>query len=112
MPRNPPYRLNVVGDFYVEAGCCTLCGVPEVEAPDLFQTSVDAEQCYVKRQPTNEGELQRMLSAMACQDIDCIRYAGRDGKIVKQLVKLNAGATCDALDSPWGRVKAWLLRLF
>jgi len=41
MPKNlvkpRPYRLNVIGDFYVEEGCCTLYGVPESIAPDLFE---------------------------------------------------------------------------
>ena len=30
------YRLNVIGPFYVEDGCCTLCAVPDAIAPELF----------------------------------------------------------------------------
>jgi hypothetical protein len=54
------YRLNVVGPFYVEDGCCTLCGVPGVTAPSLFggfgpdgSVLEGIEQCWVKRQPSS-----------------------------------------------------------
>jgi hypothetical protein len=74
------YSKNAPGDFYVEAGCCLGCGVPWHEAPDHF--TVDDVQCYVKRQPANEAEVRNMISAMHLQEIDCIRYNGRDPKIV------------------------------
>jgi len=53
------YHLNVVGPFYVEDGCCTLCGVPESEAPGLFGS--DNMQCFVKKQPETSGQLAAML---------------------------------------------------
>ena len=72
-----PYILNVIGDFYVEANCCTLCGVPEAIAPDLFATS-DRGHCYVKKQPETADEFDRMTKVFATQDLGCIRYRGTD----------------------------------
>lgn len=74
------YSKNAPGDFYVEDGCCTLCGVPWDMAPDHFE--VDDQQCYVKRQPTNEGEVHKMISVMEVSEFDCIRYKGRDRQII------------------------------
>lgn len=68
-----PHRLNVLGPFYVEDGCCTACAMPEHEAPELFAWD-DAHHCYVKKQPTTPEELGHMLSAIACADLGCIRY--------------------------------------
>jgi len=111
MRRKNPYRLNVIGDFYVEDGCCTWCGVPEVEAPDLFETNTSNEQCYVKKQPQSAGETRRMIAAIAAQDTGCIRYAGRDPSILRELVSANEAGSCDALStSRFGRIRSWLLR--
>ena len=89
------FHLNVVGPFYVEDGCCTLCGVPDTEAPDLF---AEAEgHCYVHRQPNTSGELERMLSAISCAELGCIRYAGDDPAILEQLALLGEAAICDSM---------------
>lgn len=77
------YPKNAPGDFYVETGCCTLCGVPWTEAPDHF--AVDDRQCYVKRQPTNDAEVGKMIAAMEVQELGCIRYKGRDRAIVEAI---------------------------
>jgi hypothetical protein len=74
------YSRNTAGDFYVEEGCCLGCGVPWHEAPDHF--AVDKVQCYVKRQPADEAEIRRVISAMHLQEMGCIRYKGRDQKII------------------------------
>ena len=74
------YPRNAAGDFYVEDGCCTLCGVPWDVAPDHF--AVDDNQCYVKRQPANEGEVQKLIAAMHVSELECIRYKGRDRQII------------------------------
>ena len=74
------YPKNAPGDFYVEESCCLTCGIPWSEAPDHF--AVDDVQCYIKRQPANEAEVRNMVSAMAAQELDCIRYKGRDPQIV------------------------------
>src|SRR6185312_7051969 len=70
------HRLNVVGDFYVVDGCCTRCGVTWAIAPHLFQDT--PEGCFVKKQPANPGELDAMIEVLAVQDLDCVRYSGRD----------------------------------
>lgn len=70
------HPLNVLGPFYVDVACCTLCGVPQGEAPDLFGESDKPAGCYVKRQPGGPEELARMLAVQASQDLDCVRYRG------------------------------------
>jgi hypothetical protein len=97
------YRLNVVGDFYVADGCCTLCGVPGVTAPGLFG-GFDAsgnfldgvEQCWVKRQPESETEFAAMIQTMATQELDCIRYSGANPDIMKRLRDAGEGDKIDA----------------
>jgi len=66
------YRLNVPGDFYVEDGCCTLCGIPGVTAPELFggfnpdgTIPEGVEQCWIKRQPRSGAELDKIVETMA-----------------------------------------------
>jgi hypothetical protein len=110
MPR--PYRLNVAGDFYVEDGCCTLCGVPEAVAPDLFESGAEVEQCYVKRQPASPDELRRMVEVFARQDLGCIRYRGRDRTILKELADLGERERCDVPlpRSLASRLRGWLGR--
>jgi len=90
------YRLNVLGDFYVEDGCCTNCGVPESEAPGLF--GVDDHQCYVKKQPENSAELQQMLSVLHIQELGCIRYAGRDPNVLETI---RIWRDLPIIDAPW-----------
>jgi hypothetical protein len=84
--------LNVAGDFYVEEGCCTLCGVPDVEAPELFggfeadgRGTPGAKQCWVKKQPKSTPELDAMIRAVAAQEFECIRYGGTDQLLIDRL---------------------------
>jgi 4Fe-4S single cluster protein len=95
MDNRRPYRLNVIGDFYVEDGCCTLCGVPEVIAPDLFEMGEGVEQCYVKKQPTSQDELRRMIDVFATQDLGCIGYKGCDAAVLKELKRVCEEGACD-----------------
>lgn len=88
----PRYRLNVVGDFYVEHGCCTFCGVPAATAPELFggferdgTVSEDVEQCWVKKQPSTGDELAAMIETVKRQELGCIRYCGSDADIRQRL---------------------------
>jgi hypothetical protein len=74
------YPKNASGDFYVEDGCCTLCGVPWNEAPDHF--AVDEKQCYVKRQPADDVEVRKMIAAMHVSELGCIRYKGSSRSII------------------------------
>lgn len=95
MGGRPRFHLNVIGPFYVEDGCCTLCGVPSTEAPDLF---AEAERhCYVRRQPTTPEELERMLSVINCAELNCIRYSGDEPEILEQLALLGQAGVCDSM---------------
>jgi len=96
-----PYAANVPGDFYVEDGCCTMCGVPFVAAPELFGIWHDYrgyEHCYVTRQPTDPDEMEKMIETIARADLRCIRYRGHDPAILKRLIQIGEREICD--DSP------------
>lgn len=97
------YRLNVVGDFYVEDACCTLCGVPWVTAPELFGgfepdgSVLDAtEHCWVKRQPESDAELAAMIDTMSAQEFDCIRYGGKEPAIVERIREIDRATLIDS----------------
>ncbi len=96
-----PHRLNVLGDFYVVADCCTACGVPRTEAPNLFgMTTEPHDHCYVKRQPQSEDELNQMLSAICCAELACIRYRGNNAAIITRLSAMGEMAVCDTTPPP------------
>ncbi len=83
-------KENVEGDFYVEEGCCTMCGVPQAEAPELFggfddKCNATHDQCFVKKQPNNNEELNKMINTLATQELLCIRYCGSDLEIKKRI---------------------------
>lgn len=88
------HALNVVGPFYVEDDCCTMCGVPPHFAPALFGEN-DHEHCYVQRQPETAEELEAMLSVIAIQELGCVRYGGADPAILRHLVERGEGNQCD-----------------
>ena len=81
------------GPFYVEDGCCTRCGVPEVTAPDLFGD--DESGCFIKKQPRSSAEIDRMLLTMITADLNCIRYAGAQPEIQRRLAEQGEGSLCD-----------------
>jgi hypothetical protein len=87
------YRLNVIGPFYVEDGCCMLCGVPDSLAPELFGGTDD--HCYVKRQPDTPDEIDAMVHVMVSQDLVCIRYAGSDETLLRRLAENGETDQCD-----------------
>ena len=90
------HPLNADGDFYVEDGCCTMCGVPEMEAPALFgRASGSDSHCFVKRQPQSPDEFDQMLNVIACAELQCIRYCGNDSSVFVRLYKLNEIDVCD-----------------
>lgn len=89
-----PHPKNVPGDFYVEDGCCTACGIPEAEAPDHF-TFDDDHHCYVKRQPSTPQETDRVLQAISAVELNCIRYRGSDPAIFVRLGAMGEPALCD-----------------
>jgi hypothetical protein len=91
--RHKRHRLNVVGPFYVEDGCCTRCGVPDATAPELFGEVDDS--CFVKLQPQTASEVDRMLRAMITSEVGCIRYAGVDAAVIRRLAESGEGALAD-----------------
>src|SRR5436190_13493730 len=96
-----PHPLNVIGDFYVEDGCCTACEVPQTEAPALFgMTPAPNYHCYVKRQPQSGAEREQMLSAILCAELQCIHYRGNDPAIVTRLSAMGEIGACDTTPLP------------
>jgi hypothetical protein len=51
--------------------------------PDLFAWEED--YCYVKRQPSTQAEMERMIDASRVVDVSCIRYRGRDPTVFERL---------------------------
>ena len=75
----PAHSKNAPGDFYVAAGCCTLCGIPKQLAPELFAD--DNQACWVARQPATSADVKKILRVMDSQDRLCVRYRGSDPSI-------------------------------
>ena len=84
------HHLNVAGPFYVEDGCCTRCGVPDVTAPELFGEA--DYTCFVKRQPETTDEVDRMVRAMITSEVGCIRYGGVDAAVIRLASRKPTGA--------------------
>ncbi len=82
--------------FYVQADCCTACGVPDATAPELFGTD-DDNSCVVKKQPANPNEVDRMLLTMITAEFGCIRYAGANEEIRRRLAEQGEASLCDML---------------
>lgn len=81
------------GDFYVETDCCLLCGVPEDLAPEIFETGEN--HCFVKRQPCSQDEIDKAIRAMWSSEVDCIRYRGRDAKLLDRMAQANMSDQAD-----------------
>ena len=91
---------NIPGDFYVKDDCCTLCGVPNSIAPNLFggydeNENVVSEQCYVKKQPENDKELEQIIKVMAAQDLACIRYCGKSTVVIEKITSVGESGQID-----------------
>jgi hypothetical protein len=79
--------------IYIETECCTSCGVPWTLAPEVFE---DGEaSCLVKRQPVGATELRKTLRVLRTQDLNCIRYGGRDPRALALLEAADCGEACD-----------------
>jgi len=63
----------------------------------MFGISADESHCFVKCQPSSEDDLTKMVNAINCAELQCIRYRGNNRTIQIRLVELNEGAMCDAL---------------
>jgi hypothetical protein len=96
MVGTPPSSNALVikdGDFYVEPGCCLLCGVPEDLAPEVFQTGED--HCFVRRQPCSRDEVDRTIRAMWSSEVDCVRYRGHDPGLLDRLARAGMSGQAD-----------------
>lgn len=87
--------LNVVGPFYVEADCCTACGAPEAEAPDLIRFDDAHGSCYFHRQPVGPDETFRAIRALSVCCVNAVRYGGADPEILSRLARLRCASQCD-----------------
>ena len=93
-----PHPKNAPGDFYVEDNCCLACGVPQIVAPDLFPIMDDSfEHCFVKKQPSNQMELEQMLDSVKDSELACIRYRGTDPQTLAKIARMGEGSVCDEL---------------
>lgn len=115
-----PQRVpeNAPGDFYVARDVCTRCCVPHGEAPELLNdTEVPFRECYFRRQPRNEIEVEQAIRAISVSCVRALRYGGNDPKILARLQELDGPDACDAVETPqdekpprqWLR---WWRRLF
>jgi hypothetical protein len=70
------------------------CGVPEVEAPELF-APLEGENydTYFVRQPAAPAEVERACRAAEACCVNAVRYGGRDTAIIRRLG--NTSQYCD-----------------
>jgi hypothetical protein len=87
---------NVPGAFYVEAGCCTGCMAPHMEAPEMMDYDEDERHCYVRRQPRTNAELYRAIRAVWSSEFGCLRYAGTNPAMLRRLAEADLAYACDA----------------
>jgi len=77
-----------------------MCEVPFLEAPELFGVVKDPRaynHCHVKRQPDTPAELDRMVSAVRCAELQCIRYRGSNRLLQLRLIGAGEAGICDGL---------------
>ncbi len=86
-----PHPMNVEGSFYVGDGCCTLCMLPQILAPDMFRNTPDDDHCYVYQQPENEEQLKRMLECVNGAEFACIWRKSSDPQLRLRLIREGLG---------------------
>ena len=95
MATSLPQRVpeNAPGDFYVERGVCLGCCLPYEEAPELLNDpddpNVPFRECYFRRQPQNDVEVEHALRAIRVSCVDALHYGGSDPKILARLEELS-----------------------
>src|SRR4051812_19830613 len=95
-PQRKRVPANAPGDFYVEAGMCMRCCLPHHEAPELMNDpSVEFWECYFRRQPETAEEVEHAVQALYVSELACLRYGGKDEKIIRRLHVLGVGHVCD-----------------
>ena len=87
-----PHPKNAPGDFYIELDCCITCGVMHAEAPSLFGWDTSNSHCYVAKQPGTACELDQMIDAFMCSDVNCLRYGGTHRRTIDRLLALGNDA--------------------
>jgi hypothetical protein len=91
---NPASISGEPGGLYVDTSCCLTCGVPWTFAPSVF--SEGQGSCLVRRQPAGATEMRRVLRVLRSQELDCVRYGGRDPRALAILRRAGCAAACDA----------------
>jgi hypothetical protein len=90
-PNAPSARAS----FYVEEGCCTSGGVPQLIAPELVGwTEEKSPSCYWIRQPETADEVERATKIIHTQELGCHRYAGKDPAILERLPREQCDFFC------------------
>ncbi|GAB1855708.1 hypothetical protein MHTCC0001_05420 [Flavobacteriaceae bacterium MHTCC 0001] len=86
-----------IGDFYVTKDECITCGAPEAEAPDIIEHSKkdEYEQCFFKKQPETENEIDQAIKAMMVSCVGALRYGGNDPQIIRRLYENDMADFCD-----------------
>ena len=85
-PENPQVKSDSGDYFYVQAQCCTSCGVPQAVAPELVGwTNGNLSQCYWMKQPQTADELDRAIKVIQAQELGCHRYSGTNPAILERL---------------------------
>jgi hypothetical protein len=70
-----------------------------IEAPGLF-TYDEKNHCFVRRQPSTQGEFDQMFSAAWNAEVQCIRYRGNDPEVLRRFAELGEAGLCDTPPPP------------
>ncbi len=74
--KSAKWDLNVNGKFYVDDQCIA-CDACIMEAEDFFEMNDDDGHAFVKKQPSNDEELEMCISALEACPVEAI---GSDGE--------------------------------
>ena len=105
------YPKSGAGDFYVENYCCTMCGIPQVVAPELIGGDADSgEHCYWKKQPKTADEFSKAVLVFEAQELGCHRYGGRDPELQRLIGIENCDHPLDDFGNGLRRIGSMLTR--
>ena len=65
------FTQNVDGKFYVDDSCIA-CDACVMEASDFFEMNDDEGHAFVKKQPSNDKELELCINALDCCPVEAI----------------------------------------
>jgi len=87
---------NAAGDFYVAANECIRCFAPHQVAPGLMNDAgVSFQNCFFRRQPRTDAELEQAIAAVRASCVHALRYSGTDRRVIKTLHDEGCGECCD-----------------